>query len=433
MTERQASIERYRASIRAGGVEALMRIAVANANLRKLGGVESYLNEILPALGRHGHEVAVLCERDVPAGRARIAIPAGAPVWCVPSLGAQAALDSLASWKPEIIYAHRLTDYNLEEKALALAPAVCFVHDYQRSCLSGTKAFGRPVTRPCHRRFGLPCLALYFPRQCGKSRRPGKVLQAFFVKSRQTKLLHRYRAVVTHSQHMRDEILNHGFSEQFVHRIDYPVEPKNAAGIAAHVHREPNTPARLLFAGRMERIKGGDLLLDALPQVERSLRRPIEMTFAGDGPLRGRWQERANQIEAANARIGIKFPGWLEKPQLEEVESKCDIVVIPSVWPEPFGRIGPEAGLQGLPAAAFAVGGIPEWLIDGVNGHLASAEPPTSAGLAEAITKSLLDSDTHSRLRAGAFAIAKKLTLEHHVEQLCALFTDLRAPAHITN
>ena len=48
-----------------------------------------------------------------------------------------------------------------------------------------------------------------------------------------------------------------------------------------------------------------------------------------------------------------------------------DLLVVPSVWPEPFGSVGPAAAQHGIPAAAFAVGGIPQWLHEGVNGHLA--------------------------------------------------------------
>ena len=50
--------------------------------------------------------------------------------------------------------------------------------------------------------------------------------------------------------------------------------------------------------------------------------------------------------------------------------------MVPSIWPEPFGQVGPEAGLYGVPAAAFAVGGTPSWLTDGVNGRLAPGDPP---------------------------------------------------------
>jgi glycosyltransferase involved in cell wall biosynthesis len=81
--------------------------------------------------------------------------------------------------------------------------------------------------------------------------------------------------------------------------------------------------------------------------------------------------------------------------------------VVPSVWPEPFGLVGPEAAAYGVPAAAYAVGGIPDWLQDGVNGHLAPGNPPMAAGLADAIVNCLGDPAHYEQLRRGALAAAQ--------------------------
>ena len=64
---------------------------------------------------------------------------------------------------------------------------------------------------------------------------------------------------------------------------------------------------------------------------------------------------------------------------------RADLLVVPSLWPEPFGLVGLEAARHRLPVAAFAVGGIPDWLRPGVNGYLAPGDPPTPGGLADAI------------------------------------------------
>src|SRR5206468_9555238 len=49
---------------------------------------------------------------------------------------------------------------------------------------------------------------------------------------------------------------------------------------------------------------------------------------------------------------------------------ECSLVVMSSVWPEPFGMAGIEAMRYGLPVVAFDAGGIREWLLDGHNGYL---------------------------------------------------------------
>jgi glycosyltransferase involved in cell wall biosynthesis len=140
---------------------------------------------------------------------------------------------------------------------------------------------------------------------------------------------------------------------------------------------------RLLFAGRMESLKGGTVLLDALPLVSSALSRPLVLTFAGDGSGRFGWARRADAIVRRHPAMRIEFTGWIEPAALAALFDSSDLLVVPSLWPEPFGLVGPEAGMRGLPAAAFAAGGIPEWLTDGVNGALAYGLPPAAADLAD--------------------------------------------------
>ncbi|HVN29820.1 MAG TPA: glycosyltransferase, partial [Candidatus Binataceae bacterium] len=99
-----------------------------------------------------------------------------------------------------------------------------------------------------------------------------------------------------------------------------------------------------------------------------------------------------------------------------------DLLVMPSIWPEPFGLVGAEAARLGIPAAAFDVGGISEWLLDGVSGSLAPAEPPSASGLAHAIVRCLSDSATYLRLARGALDNSSRFDAEIHVAALLEVF-----------
>src|SRR5207253_10057138 len=111
--------------------------------------------------------------------------------------------------------------------------------------------------------------------------------------------------------------------------------------------------------------------------------------------------------------------------RMETLFGNCDLLVVPSLWPEPFGLVGPEAGLFGIPVAAFKVGGIPDWLVDGVNGYMASGSPPTSSGLAQAIIKCLYDPVTHARLRQGAREVAQQFNVKNHLTALLEVFSSV--------
>ena len=100
----------------------------------------------------------------------------------------------------------------------------------------------------------------------------------------------------------------------------------------------------------------------------------------------------------------------------------CDVLVLPSLWPEPFGLVGSEAARHGVPVVAFAVGGITEWLTDGVNGYLAPGDPPSAAGLAAAIVKCLRNAPAPSSLNRRASDTARRFDLEKHLAGLLELF-----------
>ena len=150
--------------------------------------------------------------------------------------------------------------------------------------------------------------------------------------------------------------------------------------------------------------KGGSYLLDALPAVQAALGRPVQVTFAGDGPKRRIWETRAKALQGRHEDLGIHFTGWIPQVVVRKLATEHDLLVIPSLWPEPFGLVGLE---MELPSVAFNVGGIKDWLEDGVNGHLAAGNPPTPAGLADAILRCLADRRHHASLRRGAREAAR--------------------------
>jgi glycosyltransferase involved in cell wall biosynthesis len=95
-----------------------------------------------------------------------------------------------------------------------------------------------------------------------------------------------------------------------------------------------------------------------------------------------------------------------------------DLLAVPSLWPEPFGLAGIEAQCVGLPAVGFAVGGIPDWLIDGVTGSLASGDPPTPGGLAAAIVSVLGDWDAYGALAQAAWQRGRERSMQAHLRVL---------------
>jgi len=408
-----------------------MRILVCNTFGRLLGGIESYLARVIPGLAEGGHELAMLFGRDSPAGHRLLPIPGHG--WFVSEIGVSQMLGRLREWRPVIIYVHAMSDPGLEQALIETAPAVLFAHDYSATCVSGTKRFAFPSPSWCSRRLGAECLVYYFPRRCGGIS-PITMWQNYHRRRARLEVMQGYRRFLVASKAMQQEYLRHGFAPARVEIVPHPVAPM-VVGVAgaesttgaiysSEVRRgDRSNAAHLLFAGRMVRIKGGEILLRALPSITKTLQRPLKLTLAGEGPAKAEWEAQARVLCAQNACITVEFTGWLGHTDLQKLIGACDLLVVPSLWPEPFGMIGLEAGIAGLPAAAFAAGGIPEWLHDGINGFLAPANPPSVAGLAAAITQCLADPLLHQQLREGAKREAMQFSLQRHVTRLLGIFT----------
>ena len=385
-----------------------MRIAFVSHSRHKIGGAEVYLDSVIPAVARAGHAIACMFELEFPdIGREPIAVPENAPIWSITALGRVRALAELKAWRPDVCFTHGLHDAELEAGVVALDHSALYVHNYYGTCISGTKTHDTATPKPCERRFGAACLAQYFPKHCGGNN-PFSMWQRFQLQSKRLDLMRKYSVLIANSDHMVRELARHDLPSE---RVYLPVT--EAAGSSSKAPGSLDGDLRLIFAARMTSLKGGQYLLAALPDVQRRLNKKLHVTFAGDGPDRSSWELTAASLRSEH--IAIEFSGWLGAANLRDALAASHLLVYPSIWPEPFGLSGLEAGLYGVPSVAFAVGGIPEWLHDGVNGHLAGSG---AQSLSDAIVRSLGDPQHYSQLRTGACLRAREFTLDAHIAQL---------------
>lgn len=151
-------------------------------------------------------------------------------------------------------------------------------------------------------------------------------------------------------------------------------------------------PIRLLYVGKLERIKGPDLLLAALedPALRDVM---VELAIVGTGSLEQELRREAERVRPHR----VIFHGLRQGPDLEELYQWSDAVVVPS-RNESFSLVILEAMATGRPILATAVGGVPEIVTSQRNAILVDATP---RALAEGILR--LAQDFQLRLEmAGA-------------------------------
>jgi glycosyltransferase involved in cell wall biosynthesis len=148
-----------------------------------------------------------------------------------------------------------------------------------------------------------------------------------------------------------------------------------------------------------------------------------EFLICGDG-----WQLPAIRRLVRRERIEqrVSFKGWLDPDGLAQEFADASLVVVPSLWPEPFGIVGIEAFAAGRPAVASDAGGIGDWLEHGVSGLLVA--PGDARALAAALGELLEDPQRQQAMgAAGKAAVAARFSAEHHLTAVTEAYAAARA------
>lgn len=114
-----------------------------------------------------------------------------------------------------------------------------------------------------------------------------------------------------------------------------------------------------LFAGRVEKIKGIDLLLDAFEKLPNE-----NLLIAGTGTQLEYYKELAMK----RGLTGVVFLGFLGKEQLLEKMAGAKALIVPSQWYETFGMTVVEAFSLGTPVIASDIGNLSSLIKEGING-----------------------------------------------------------------
>jgi glycosyltransferase involved in cell wall biosynthesis len=188
----------------------------------------------------------------------------------------------------------------------------------------------------------------------------------------------------------------------------------------------PDPKDSVAFVGRMTVLKGGDLLVQAIAEASATLGRQIRLILIGDGPQRPIWERLAHDRDVPCTSLG-----WLSGDERWMPLRRAAVLAVPSTWPEPFGLVGLEAAALGVPAVAFDVGGIREWLRPDVSGYLVAADPPRASAFAAALVRIFSDPEATAAMGCRALAVARELSLARHLDRLEAIFAPhIRPYAH---
>lgn len=183
-------------------------------------------------------------------------------------------------------------------------------------------------------------------------------------------------------------------------------------GVCEHPGSAPNS-LRVLFAGRIQKLKGPQILVRALGILARE-RPDLDVKLSVIGARSGSKElnlQKLVEAEAVEHLVSFSLP--MPAAHLAEAFRSTDVVAVPS-YSESFGLVALEAQACGTPVLAHRVGGLPYAVQDGRTGILVDGSEP--AAWAVALAKLATDEPLRRRLGRQAAEFAA----EHGWEQTAA-------------
>lgn len=170
----------------------------------------------------------------------------------------------------------------------------------------------------------------------------------------------------------------------------------------------------VLLPGRLTRCKGHAVLIEAMRELAGD---NIAAVFVGSDAGQGAYRRK---LERLAGNLNVRFIG--HRDDMAAVYAASDVVVLPSVRPEGFGRVLAEAGAMGLPVVAAGHGAAPEIVVHGKTGWL--VPPGDPAALAGGIRLALSASGRAFSARARAH-IAGRFTRAKMCAATLAVYGEL--------
>lgn len=369
------------------------------------GGQERYILRVANGLLQRGHKVALVFgktdgeDTDVSLAQFETVL--------IKDLDVDGTLKYANQFGADVVNLQNVYDSKLIKALRAQYPVTRFVHDHATYCPGNSKYFFNSKKICPIATSGL-CLLYAYREKCMTRRLPLAISR---VRQRQNWLaaLKTLPLVFCNSRFVKERLVQNGLGGSKI--VVNNLFPGHGGAGGTHNEVSPaNAEKVILFVGRLFKEKGVDLLIKAVSKIKV----PVRLKIVGEG-----WEKNRLECLARDLSIGdrVNFLGFKGGRELVELYASCDIFAMPSVWPEPFGMVGLEAAQFGKPVIAFNVGGISDWLIDGVNGILL---PQADVGLlAESLSKLLGNSQLCQKLGQNGWEIVNsKFSLAKHLDVL---------------
>ncbi len=255
------------------------------------GGVGTHVEASAAALARAGTEVHVFVKHAelhrVPAG---VTVHVSAELFDRTLDPARRVADAV-SCDYSVINTHQFDDLSVLAQLQGHAPIISSVHGFS-ACTSAVHYF-RPGEE-CQRAHGPGCVANLLLRGCAHTRNPGRLPGSYRRTTRARASLRSCDLAISYSSAIDRHLAQNGVRRRAVVPLFSTIPVARGSG---HEHRR-----RVVFAGRLVRAKGADVLIRAAAAVD------AEFVICGNGPSLTALRRLADRLGVAEQ---VRFAGWL--------------------------------------------------------------------------------------------------------------------------
>ncbi len=319
-------------------------------------------------------------------------------------------LEMAQAERVDLVHFHQVNNPLLVRTLTEHFPSVYFIHNHALTCPSGQRLY-KTTWDECHLQPGWACLVNPYLKNCG-SRRPVRIIKQLLNCFELRHEANFFTELLVDSEFMRQTLVDSGFLAE---RITVTATVTELPALSQREMAYPIVaPPTVLYVGQLTEAKGLELLIQAAAQV----RTPCRFVIVGDGYVLPRIKRLAAQLGIAER---LEFKGWVLKEDLGQYYQQAALLVVPSIYPEPFGLVGAEAMAYARPVVAFRRGGIIEWLNDGETGFV--VEPADFKAMAARIDQLLTDAPLAERMgRAGRAYLESKFHPQTHFASILAAY-----------
>lgn len=130
---------------------------------------------------------------------------------------------------------------------------------------------------------------------------------------------------------------------------------------------------KILFLSRIDEKKGCEIAIKSFAALKlKTSKINFELNICGDGPLLGDMKKLSSELQLKN----INFHGYVKGSEKKNQYSTNDIFLYPTYYGEGLPVCVLEAMAMGLPIITRLVGGIGDFVKDGINGYIIKSKNP---------------------------------------------------------